>query len=149
MKYLLAIIPLGFLLAYGIWVAAFASSGVKYIEHDSKDAAKVAAWVQLLDIDQTGGSVIGYTGESNTLWSGEVINGYIILDSTFAFSNIQKRDFVVYAHSSLGLVCHSARVKNSDGTWILEGDGNSGPDNEFLTPDNYVGVMYNKTVWSY
>lgn len=137
-----------FFVAYAAWVLWFSATGVQYIKHPSKEKAHAGAFIYQLKNAEPDLTLIAYTGESNTVWSGKVINGFILVDD-IPYKDIKKRDFVVYNHSRIGLVCHSARVKNLDGTWILEGDGNKGQDNEFLTPDNYVGVMYKKTVWSY
>jgi len=138
-----------FLAVYAAWVLWFSATGVRYIDCSSKDTAFASAYVYKIKHPEIDVDVMPYTGESNTLWSGKVINGFVLVDKSLDYEDIQNRDFVVYNHSRIGLVCHSARVKNLDGTWILEGDGNKGQDNEFLTPDNYVGVMYKKTVWSY
>ena len=137
------------LVAYTSWLTWFAATGVKYIEHETAQAAEVAANIAWLDEGRLDVKVIKAEGDSNTMWSGEIVSGYVLVDTAAPFEDIQARDFIVYRDSRGKLICHSAREQTSDGSWYMSGDGNSRRDRELATPHNYIGTMYKKTVWSY
>lgn len=137
------------IVVYASWLTWFAATGVQYIEHKTKDAAEVASGIYWLNQGRLDLVVTPYKGDSNTLFSGEYIYGFILVDKSVPFDAIEKRDFVCYKSTRGMSICHSAREQTSTGSWIVSGDGNYGADSELVTPDNYLGVMYKKTVWKY
>lgn len=128
-------------LGYLGWLVAFKSSGLTRVSHDSQKDAQEAVKASLGDSD---GMIVSVSGASNTTWSD--VKGYAIVRYE-GFGSVKEDDFVIrrdYNKFILHRVSHKV-----EGGWVMIGDGNSTPDSNLLTEENYVGHIVNKKIWKY
>jgi hypothetical protein len=129
-------------------VTTFAETKLVEIQCESEIKAYELAAVHLSQYDHRDRSrVSGTSGRSNA-WDGEHKQGFFVLDPGFEFGHLLENMFVVRRDAPTGLVLHRIRYREGN-AWVMEGDGNSGPDRNRLTPSNYAGIVVDSTVWRY
>lgn len=133
---------------YSLWSFDFISNGPKEIEFENRQLAFFASTFNLEKYNKknkTHAKLIKTHGISNSIW-GTYKKGYVILEKV-NYEDLNKNDFVVYK-TSTGLINHRLRLKTKQG-WIVEGDGNRQHDPVFVTKNNLVGRVLNKTFYRY
>lgn len=144
----IAYIALAFAAAFLLWLWHFAATGL--------DETKELSMVDAYTTAKSYAAVHGYNppryvvrateGASNS-FLGTKKRGYYILDTQAKFADIKANDFAIRKDEDRTIL-HRVRVK-SNGGWIMEGDGNLGPDRNLLTSDNLKGLVVERKVWRY
>ena len=136
-----------FTTSFGVWLWNFANTSLVEIESGDQNTAYTMAYLDALELgDDSRYQVINATGESNSLFGGDK-NGYIIVDKGFPYSDIGVGMFAIRKDAKT-LVFHRV-VSASGDSWIMQGDGNSRPDVNLLTANNYIGIAVGKKIWRY
>ena len=65
---------------------------------------------------------------------------HVVVDKVH-FSELKADDVVIYKHSRWGLTTHRLFRKMGERSWWAKGDANHLPDDEYVTPENYVGRL--------
>jgi hypothetical protein len=136
------------LFGLGAWYAAlFRETRLVEIAHANADLARQAAEAHLAQYaHRERAQVMATSGRSNA-WDHEKKTGFYVLDPGIPYDELQPNLFVV-RRSEGKTVMHRLRYQEGP-NWVMEGDGNAGPDRERLTRANYLGVVANSTVYRY
>jgi len=141
-KYTALILSLA--VVYATWSHSFVSSGLDNVK--CKDKGEAMETAALSSAFHEGKSRIMHTSGVSNSFSGFHKKGYTVIVEG-DYDNLKENDFVVYGYNN-GLVLHRLRIKTDEG-WIIEGDGNNGPDRVLVTKDNLIGIVLDKKIYRY
>jgi hypothetical protein len=123
-----------------VWVAGCAEPPAESAPAPSADVARRETWhdAELLAAREEGRDVLVGAGESMAPVYGD---GTVLVVRPIAFDQLHEGMTVVYLNSQGRRIAHRLLRREEQG-WRARGLNNATPDDELVTPQNLIGVVY-------